>query len=454
MNSESKIHLGHRERMKRKLVAYGAEIFDTYELLEMLLYSVIPVRDTNPTAKMLLSELGGLSGVFDASGEELTAVRGVGSATANYLATVGALPMLMPLINSTSGILANYSDIGEFIVGYCEQKQDYTISVLLLDNSMRPIRTVDVYDCDYGKGNVQPKPFLDLALSLGASCAVIFHNHPYGPLFPSHSDLVTHKIMTEGFNRIGITLLDHFLVSGSGYVRIGKLSSEVDGKGEYGIVSIKSNVSARKFRTKDLLDPSKSYLETYLGYYLSDKEKCADLAEVLLERYHTIGNVLSREYNELFEICGNSAIGLKLLAYVTSRRYTDDHRVGKKLGDWLAEYFKWHFFGISVENVCLALFDKNKKLISVQKISEGTVNASDIVPRRAMEVATRAKASYAVMAHNHPGGMALASGDDVYATAVIAKALESVGVELVKHFVVAGMSVGNVVITDEISILE
>jgi DNA repair protein RadC len=71
-----------------------------------------------------------------------------------------------------------------------------------------------------------------------------------------------------------------------------------------------------------------------------------------------------------------------------------------------------------------------------------------------MEVATRAKASYAVMAHNHPGGMALASGDDVYATAVIAKALESVGVELVKHFVVAGMSVGNVVITDEISILD
>ena len=46
----SKIHEGHRSRMLSKLSLYGQRIFDTYELLEMLLYRVIPYKDTNPNA--------------------------------------------------------------------------------------------------------------------------------------------------------------------------------------------------------------------------------------------------------------------------------------------------------------------------------------------------------------------------------------------------------------------
>ena len=452
MNSDSQIHLGHRERMKRKLVAYGAEIFDTYELLEMLLYSVIPVRDTNPIAKMLLMELGDLDGVLSATGDELTAVRSVGSATANYIATVGALPMLMPLSSSSESKLADYCEIGEYLVGYCKEKTEYAVSILLLDNSMRPIRTVDVYNCDFGQGNVQCKPFLDLAISLGASSVVIFHNHPYGPFFPSHADFVTHKVLVEGFKRSGINLLDHYLVSGNGYVRIGKLTNKVGGgfDEKFGIVSIKCNVAPRKISLAERLDPGREYLETFLGYSVSSKEKRTPIVDLLIERYHSIENILSRECRELQDICGNAAYSLKLLAYITSRRYTDGFRAGKKLGDWISDYFKWYYFGMSIETVSLALFDKNKKLISVVKVSEGTVNASDILPRRAMEMAAKAKASYAVLAHNHPGGTSMASGDDIYSTAVMAQAMDSVGVKLVDHLVVAGMDVGRVKILDEI----
>ena len=51
LDNNSLIHLGHRQRMKDKLSNHGARIFDTYELLEMLLYNVIPYKDTNPIAK-------------------------------------------------------------------------------------------------------------------------------------------------------------------------------------------------------------------------------------------------------------------------------------------------------------------------------------------------------------------------------------------------------------------
>ena len=64
---DEKLHVGHRARMRRKFLSYGSRIFDTYELLEMLLYHAIPYKDTNPVAKRLLMEFGSLEGVLTAS---------------------------------------------------------------------------------------------------------------------------------------------------------------------------------------------------------------------------------------------------------------------------------------------------------------------------------------------------------------------------------------------------
>ena len=79
------IHKGHRQRMRRKFADFGAIVFDTYELLEMLLYYTVPVRDTNPIAKMLLQRFGSLDGVLSASHEELREVDGVGEKTAEFI---------------------------------------------------------------------------------------------------------------------------------------------------------------------------------------------------------------------------------------------------------------------------------------------------------------------------------------------------------------------------------
>ena len=66
---DSRVHDGHRGRMRSKLLAHGQRIFDTYELLEMLLYWVIPCRDTNPVAKNLLYAFGSLDGVYENIGD-------------------------------------------------------------------------------------------------------------------------------------------------------------------------------------------------------------------------------------------------------------------------------------------------------------------------------------------------------------------------------------------------
>ena len=43
-------HSGHRERMRKKFIENGFDVFETHEALEMFLYYAIPRKDTNPLA--------------------------------------------------------------------------------------------------------------------------------------------------------------------------------------------------------------------------------------------------------------------------------------------------------------------------------------------------------------------------------------------------------------------
>src|SRR6185437_11638496 len=81
-------YIGHRERLRERLLAGGTEALADYELLEFLLYSANPRGDTKPIAKALIARFGSLAGVLGAEREALLAVPGVGTAAAANLLAV------------------------------------------------------------------------------------------------------------------------------------------------------------------------------------------------------------------------------------------------------------------------------------------------------------------------------------------------------------------------------
>ena len=89
MERMSEAHEGHRARLRRKVIEAGLEALAPHEILEFLLYYIVPRQDVNALAHRLLERFGSVEEVLRAELAELTRIPGVGPRSAEYLIRVG-----------------------------------------------------------------------------------------------------------------------------------------------------------------------------------------------------------------------------------------------------------------------------------------------------------------------------------------------------------------------------
>ena len=82
------IHDGHRQRLKDRFLREGLDGFTDVQVLELLLFYVVPRKDTNPIAHALVDRFGSLARVLDASVLKLTEVNGISDNGATFLKLV------------------------------------------------------------------------------------------------------------------------------------------------------------------------------------------------------------------------------------------------------------------------------------------------------------------------------------------------------------------------------
>src|ERR1700730_5048968 len=64
-------YYGHRERLRQRLIAAGADNLPDYELLEVILFASNSRADVKPLAKALLEQFGGLAELLSADPDVL-----------------------------------------------------------------------------------------------------------------------------------------------------------------------------------------------------------------------------------------------------------------------------------------------------------------------------------------------------------------------------------------------
>ena len=82
--------LGHRERLRERFLAGGADAMPDYELLELVLFAAIPRRDVKPLAKSLIDRMGGFAEVLSAPRARLLEVDGIGETVVTQLKIIEA----------------------------------------------------------------------------------------------------------------------------------------------------------------------------------------------------------------------------------------------------------------------------------------------------------------------------------------------------------------------------
>ena len=179
-----------------------------------------------------------------------------------------------------------------------------------------------------------------------------------------------------------------------------------------------------------------------LLFYCIPRKDTNPIAHGLLDHFGSLSQVLEAPVEELCKVEGigeNTAVFLRLVTQVGRYYMTDRASKAKVLPtlESCARYLQTFFFGRNVETVYLLCLDAKCKMLCCKKISEGDVNSTSLSVRKVVETALNTNASSVVLAHNHPGGMAIPSDADIQTTMHIAAALKAVDVNLIDHVLVA-----------------
>ena len=217
-NVEADYH-GHRERLRDRYRDGGDAALADYEMLELLLFRLIPRRDTKPIAKALLARFGTLGGVFGAPVSLLKEVKGVGDAVALELKLVASVAQRM-LRSELTGkpVLSSWKSL----IDYChtamahEAREQFRLLFLdrrnaLIADEVQGLGTVD-------HTPVYPREVVKRALELSATAVILVHNHPSGDPTPSRADIDMTKTIIDTAKPLGITVHDHVIIGKNGHV--------------------------------------------------------------------------------------------------------------------------------------------------------------------------------------------------------------------------------------------
>ncbi|MGX5915442.1 RadC family protein [Aliidiomarina sp. Khilg15.8] len=88
------------------------------------------------------------------------------------------------------------------------------------------------------------------------------------------------------------------------------------------------------------------------------------------------------------------------------------------------------------EVFALLLLDSQHRLLHFAELFQGTINAAPVYPREIIKLVMQYNAAAVILAHNHPSGVAEPSGADQRVTERIKRALDTIDVALLDHFVI------------------
>ncbi len=166
-----------------------------------------------------------------------------------------------------------------------------------------------------------------------------------------------------------------------------------------------------------------------------------DIAHELLNKYHTVANVMDAPEKELlkFKWIGKRTVQhFRLIKEAYSLYMLEKKNESSFLTtlDEFGSYFLIYFAAATEEKMIMMSLDSRGKRLGVDVIADGNVSAVVANSKNLILSAISRNATEVVLCHNHPGGLPEPSEADIKATKEIKEMLKNVGVHLKDHYIV------------------
>lgn len=211
------VHDGHRDRMRKKIEQFGIESLHDHEVLEYLLYAVVPRKDTNELAHHILDEFGSLANVFDQSIERLQKMEGVTYNMAVFLSSLSDVSRRYYSKRIENVQMTNLSQCLEIMRPLIASLPKEEIHILLGNNAGKLIKRVLLSKGVVNESVCSPRQVVDIVLKNEATRVVLVHNHPSNNPTPSKADQYMTERIYYALATIGVRLEDHIIITKDSY---------------------------------------------------------------------------------------------------------------------------------------------------------------------------------------------------------------------------------------------
>ncbi|MBO5453835.1 MAG: RadC family protein [Clostridia bacterium] len=213
-------YLKHRKRVKAKIKEGGIEYFEDYELLEFMLFSAYPQKDTKPLAKSLIIAFGSVSNVINATRDELK-MKGFTDTVATLLAGYREVVRRFLEQMSTPGRCLNNRQVAKnYVHALCFGRKTECVYCIFLNNKKGIITIEKIAEGTGSSVVVYLEELFRKIVLLRAKYIVVGHNHPSGRLIPSSDDLNLLNEINKGVMAVRSYIYDAIITCDSGSISL------------------------------------------------------------------------------------------------------------------------------------------------------------------------------------------------------------------------------------------
>ena len=188
--------------------------------------------------------------------------------------------------------------------------------------------------------------------------------------------------------------------------------------------------------------PPHKIMEMLLFFSIPRKDT-NEIAHDLIRRFGSIAGVLDAPVNELTKVNGislHSASLIKLMipiirCYITEK---NEKKMSYSNLDEVCEYLLRQYIGYNKEVFSVVSFSSSGRMLGFDVLSKGNVSEVNISVREIVETVLKQNAVCAIIAHNHPDGVAVPSNEDIAVTKKIQSALSHINIRLLDHIIISG----------------